>query len=473
MKTTFTYIIILIIVSLSLIFLIFFHTQNLSKSPESYICENCNVVLISVDTLRADFLGSYGNDKQVPNLDNFSREGIVFQNAFSQASWTLPSHLSFFTSLYESELVPLNLSLHPNITTLPEILKNNGYRTASFNGGVYISSDYGFDRGFDYFSQNNWNGFDKTVPLAIDWINKNKNSKFFVFLHGYDLHEPYGKYEMFNGSYTSDYSGILKNVKLNASIVDPFIYNNTYCTAGSFPEEYVEYNLVLTNFDSECAKLNGTVIPLTSDDVEYIKNKYFENLLHADYWLGQFLSQIKTMGLENNTVIIILSDHGEDFMEHGLLGHYFVYYTTLKVPLFIKSPTVKNPVKITSQVRLLDVAPTILDFLNITQVKNFEGRSLVPLVIGRENESIPVISEYLYYNVISVIDGNWHFIYNVTSNTGNLYNIDKDPEENNDVYLQNHDVAMSLLNKILATEIGSNDILKKRLNDLRDRAYAT
>ncbi len=195
-------------------------------------CGDCNIVLISVDTLRADRVGVLGYKKDTtPTLDKLAEESYVFTQAISVAPWTLPSHMSMFTGLYPSEHkmvnkviitnsgeeVSANLSsISPGIKTLAELLKEKGYINAGFTGGAGLGSDFGFNRGFDvYDDEDNFAGFENSLPKAINWVKSNKDNKFFLFVHGYDVHGQYVPEGGYDNRYLDfEYEGNLTGSKL-------------------------------------------------------------------------------------------------------------------------------------------------------------------------------------------------------------------------------------------------------------------
>jgi arylsulfatase A-like enzyme len=162
----------------------------------AYSCDGCNVVLISMDTIRADHVGAYGYRKcpTTPQIDALAKRGVLFENAISQSSWTRPAHLSIFTGLYPSEHGVAALRdrrrLHEWIPTLASELSQVGYKTGAFTGGVNISAIFGFDNGFDVYRTNGKYFLDNLEDTKY-WLEKNARERFFLFFHGYDPHTPY------------------------------------------------------------------------------------------------------------------------------------------------------------------------------------------------------------------------------------------------------------------------------------------
>jgi len=417
-----------------------------SDRSAAYSCKDCNVVLISMDTVRPDFLGAYGYSNSTPNLDSFADGSVLFSNAYTQGAWTLPSHLSLFTSKYPAELFSgSNLSTTSSYPLLAELLRENGYRTAAFTDYDVVGSANGFDKGFDFFSENSPSDFQVVVPKAVEWVENNKDSKFFVFIHGYDAHAPYGRYG-FAPNLNSGYSGILKNVTLNASVSNPYMFNNSYCTSHDMTGMYFYDD---KGFFDACSARNGTAFKLGKADADYIQDTYFDGVLHADFWTGKVFEELDRLNLTNRTIVIVFSDHGEDLMDHGYFGHYMVYEDITRVVLMMRLPNAA-PRAVQSRVRLIDVVPTLFDALKIGNLKAFDGRSLLPAVEGRRLDDVPVISEFNWYmnnHVVAVIDGDMKLIYDPYSDYVELYNITADKGEKTALSL-NTPVVGRLLDEI-------------------------
>ncbi|HEY7818552.1 MAG TPA: sulfatase, partial [Vicinamibacteria bacterium] len=246
-----------------------------------------SLVLITIDTLRADRIGVYGADVATPNLDRIAREGALAENAFVQVPLTRPSHLSLFTGRYPFEHgVRQNVSprFEVEMPLLAEILSENGFRTAGFISSLVVSSESGLDRGFQTFSDDFEAGGDTalfldsvqrrgdgTMEEAIDWLRGNAQSRFFLWVHLYDPHDPY----------------------------EP-------------PEPYAS---------------------------RYPERPYDGEVAFSDELVGRLDRALGELGVAEKTLIVVTSDHGEAFEEHGETGHgYFIYDTTLRVPFILRGP---------------------------------------------------------------------------------------------------------------------------------------
>lgn len=387
-----------------------------------------NVVFVSFDALQAAHTSCLGYPKKTtPTIDGFAAKGFLFTQAIAQSSWTVPSSMSWFTSMYpsehkvvnkystytENEKILTDLSkLSPNVITLTEMLKKNGYVTGGFTGDAGVSAKFGFGKGFDaYVDDKKFAGMDHSVPPAIAWLRQNKDKKFFMFLHGYDSH---GQYDPPNG-YTRrfvdfKYKGPLKGGKEEQ---------------GRFREEGLE---------------KGSM-QLTKEDVRFWRALYDEKISDADARFREFVEELKKLGLLEKTIIIITADHGTEFYEHKRFDHGFSLYEELiHVPLVIYLPGIPGGKKIKDQVRGIDIMPTILAFLKIIPDPNVQkqmrGVSLIPLLEGKRLE-LTAFSEtdyrlYAHKRSIRKPDG-WKFIYSLDTKTKELYDLNKDPAEQHNV----------------------------------------
>ena len=395
-----------------------------SQEKKDFDYSGYNVLFVSFDALQAAHTGCLGYFRNTtPLIDEFARKGFLFTQAISQANWTVPSTMSWFTSLYPSEhkvvnkysqyteekKVLTNLSeLSPGVVTLAEILKENSYATAGFTGDAGVSLKFGFGKGFDvYIDDRKFAGLDYSAPPAIEWLKENKDKKFFMFLHGYDQHGQYDPPKGFTRRFVDfDYKGPLKGGKEEQ---------------GVFREEGLE---------------KGS-IELTEEDVRFWRALYDEKIYDANQRMEKFIEEFEKLGLLDKTIIILTSDHGTEFYEHKRFDHGFSLYDELiRVPLVIYLPGKKGEEVIRKQVRGIDLMPTIIDLLRINvndKIKNqIRGVSLVPLM-KRESMDLTAYSEtdyrlYVHLRSIRTPDG-WKFIYNLTSDGKELYNLNKDPGE--------------------------------------------
>ena len=202
-----------------LAFAVYADKFSFSSARTNSLLAQSNVILIAVDSLRADHVGIYGYDRNTtPNIDDFAKDNILFTQAIAQGTRSLVSHASLFTSQYaevhgagmDQELKGLN-PLDPSALTMAEVFKEQGYKTAAFVGGGHLEPQFGFNQGFDVYSSKGVS-FDKSIAAAANWLEENKNEKFFLFLQSYDTHFPYEAPEPFRHMFDSGYEGILHDI---------------------------------------------------------------------------------------------------------------------------------------------------------------------------------------------------------------------------------------------------------------------
>lgn len=360
------------------------------KQKQTQTCIDCNVILISLDSLGADHVGVYGYDRNTtPNIDSFARDGILFKNYLAQSYLTPVSEASLFMSVYPrvhgltfAYLRGLgSSSVLDNSLTIAQILKYYNYSTVGFSSSPEISG-YQYtplSRGFDLFIDIP----DRQLPnmsQVFSWLDNNKDKKFFLYLAIGTIHQPFADKvpsSLVTEYDPSNYSGTFLNQNLNYSIFAR-IYNNTY------------YNVsCISCLESENPSAQGDPRPfannfvLSKEDEQYVIARYDVGINYVDQYLGQFIQKLKESGRDKNTIIIITSEHGEGLGEHKYFWHYDIYDTEVHAPLIIKNPALQDAGKtIETQAQSIDILPTILDFLGITKPVLAEGNSLVPAIEG-------------------------------------------------------------------------------------------
>jgi arylsulfatase A-like enzyme len=329
-----------------------------------------SIILVSIDTLRADRVGAYGCHRPLtPRFDSLAREGVVFEQATAAAPWTLPSHAALFTSLlpFTSDSRSEHRYPGPGLATLAERLKNAGYRTAAFTGGGYIFSKLGFDQGFDIYQDHNEGlegGPEPIASAALAWIRSVRGKPFFAFVHTYAVHFPYA----------------------HSEFTDP---NSPV------------HGKVFTIEDQEDVRLRGRVF--APEERQQIKDLYDGGVAFADRVFGGMLESLKKDGILDTSVLVILSDHGEDLWDHDEIrspGHgHSLYQELLLVPLIIRAPGLVHPqARIRTPVSLLDVLPTLRELAGLPPSAPEQGRSLArTLLTGDEPDAVPIFSESIEY----------------------------------------------------------------------------
>jgi len=371
--------------------------------------QSSSIILISIDTLRADHLSCYGYRRiQTAHLDALAKGGTLFSAVNAQVPLTFPSHVSLFTSTYPffNGVEDNGEALRPNTVTLATLLKSHGYRTGAVVGGFVLDRRFGLNQGFDTYDST----FDlhrqaesdsgdvkrlgaEVVGAASRWLEANSGSPFFLFLHLYDLHTPYN---------------------------------------------------------------------LPAGDRARFGRGYDAELRYVDEQVGAFLDFLRGHNLFDKSLIILTSDHGEGLGEHGEKTHgYFIYQSTLWVPLIVHWPVGSEafPAKVEEPARLMDVAPTILQFVGIPQPPEFQGRGLLEMMHSRSSK-IPrdVYSESLYphkhfgcSSLQSLRIGRYKYI---EAPKPELYDLAADPGETSNLYALRHSQVLPMKERLAALRTG-------------------
>jgi len=294
-----------------------------------------NVILVVLETLRRDHLSLHGYPRKTsPFLEKLAEEAIVFDNAYSQSNWTRPSVATILTGLYPSEHRAITAldKLDDSFTLLPEVLRQHGYLTAAFCTGRVISDPiFNYDQGFDLFVDEGKALFDTLRQSALAWLDANRRQPFFIYLHTFDPHAPYLAPGRLAELFDSEYDGRLKELK----VLKPMILR----TMGTLSER----------------------------DREYVRARYDAEILYTDMVLERLIHDLEKRGLWDNTLLVVTSDHGEEFYEHGNWGHGVgLFPEQLRVPLLIRLAGQEHggmrPGGLASGV---DIMPTILCSLGL------------------------------------------------------------------------------------------------------------
>jgi arylsulfatase A-like enzyme/Flp pilus assembly protein TadD len=341
-----------------------------------------NVLLVTLDTTRADRLGCYGYGRaRTPNLDGLASAGVRFENVTCQVPLTTPSHCSILTGTY-----PLYHKVHNNgsyalpaeVTTLAETLKAKGFETAAFVGSFTVDSRFGLDQGFDTYDDK-LNAGEAFKPLNAErkaekvyeafrsWLDRREERPFFCWVHFFDPHIPY----------------------------DP-------------PAPY---------------------------SIDFADSPYDGEIAYMDKYVGQITASLREKNLLQKTLIVLAGDHGEAFGEKIETGHgVFLYDGTLRVPMiFSAEDHLPRGLVVRPRVRLIDIAPTILDMLAVQPPAEVQGTSLVSRISGRERSSLGSYVEtyfprenYGWSELVGLVEGDWKYI---RAPKPELYNLRDDPEE--------------------------------------------
>lgn len=427
-----TSLVLLIATILVLALLLWFYKTSkvaLQKKDSDLNCRDCNVLFIGIDALQASHVSHLGYFRDTtPTLDKLASRGFSFSQAISPSSWTVPAYMSIFTSTYPSihrltnryvifsptdQKLSNFKELSPNLLTFAEIMKQVGYQTGGFTGDAGVGAVLGYNHGFDiYVDDVRFGGFENSEKYALKWLDEHKGQKFFMFFHGYDTHGQYDIGQGYKSRYIpKDYHGSFVGTKEEQ---------------GKLREEGLK---------------NG-LINLTDEDVKFWRAWYDGKIRDADDRLSTFLSELEKRDLLKKTIIVVFSDHGTEFFEHKRFDHGHTLYDELvHVPLIIVIPGVKSEKIITQQVTTLDIASTVLDILsiypNISFQSQIKGESLLPLMIGKSNKGRDIFIEtdyrnYTHKRAIRTADG-WKYILTLDDSEEELYNLNKDPQEKNNL----------------------------------------
>ncbi len=450
--------------------LIFFLSLNcISCSKEKTINPKPNIILISLDCLRKDHVGCYSNRPDfTPCIDKFSQDGVIFENAFVQIPFTLPSHMSMLTGFYPdvTGLVPkdriLTLKevinwrgyqkvLNSNISTLAEVLKKNGYQTIGFASSVWLKGDFGFDRGFDIYQLKGAGDF-LYAPIinraVIKWLQNYNPQKgpFFLFLHYYDPHmDSEGEIQNSLPYYSPE-----KFRKRFAPGAD----SENWCSPeGKCATEFLFY-------------LENKGIHLDERKRKHLMALYDSGIAYLDTQLRILFEELKRQKVYDNSLIILTSDHGVEFGEHGKYIHNQTYDENIRVPLMIKFPHgLYQGRKVDFFVETVDFLPTILDFLKIEDVQKRQGRSFLPLLAGKssnQKEKTYIFSRRktgaLRY---CIRNREYKLIFNRKTGEVELYNLREDPGETKNLKDSLPEKRKELLTRLRAF-LKENDSLAKK-----------
>ncbi len=362
-----------------------------------------HVILISLDTLRADYLGCYGNaEVRTPAIDALAREGIRFEQMSAAAPSTLASHVSLFSGLHPHHhgIARNGWTLNPALVTLPRILQDGGFRTVGVIGALVLHSSTYFDRGFDdydeVFDDSLRYGSKKThqrraeavTDAAIARLSMSESARsgqrLFLFVHYFDAHHPYDPPPPWDSLY-GDPQGAIGEAGAedleravrahHADILDQAVGQEAVLRAGLRPK-------LLRGCDGR---------PLGIDP--HLAARYAGEVSYLDHHLGRLVEHLKVEGIWDDALVILTSDHGETFWEHGDFWNHglCVYDTTVRVPLILRLPGAARAGSVIEQsLSHIDVLPTLLELLDLPAPYRLAGRSFAPLIEGRGLSEQPV-----------------------------------------------------------------------------------
>lgn len=408
------------------------------------------VFIIVADTLRYDHIGIYNNKKKcTPNIDLFSKNAVIFNNAFSTSSWTLPAHMSLFTSLFPNshDINYGNTQLTNKQKTLFEFIQKK-FMTISFCGSAFVSHRYGFARDFNLYYEvlreaENMFASKSLFDKAMNYIPKVKNKHTLLFLHTYQTHTPYNP-------------------------------------ENEITKKYFKQKLKWKKFSTIKFLKSGKKVEIfkktSKEDLEEIIKIYDAGVFTFDYRFGEFIKFLKKKNIYHNSTIILLSDHGEEFKDHEGWEHgHSLYNELIKIPLLVKFPNNKfSGLKVDKIVSIVDILPTILELYDINLKGNIkiDGISLLKTIKNyqKKRKIISYLAPYALRNKIpkkiAIISDKLKMIYNEKMKPTD-FNFFSDPPPKIPVY-ELYDIFKDPLEKInlaqkLKSELNKMIEFKNRL----------
>jgi arylsulfatase A-like enzyme len=413
-----------------------------------------NIILIVLDSLRTDHVGIYNNQLILtPHLDEFAKQSVYFLQAISQGTSTPPSMKAMMSSTYPSEYDGPTSRLSTLRPGFAAHLRQAGYTTGGIVTNEYLSAKRGWNRDFDYYDDCDPSivyqrrplfrgvnqiakriGFPLEWPITLPaeslfkrartWLSQVRQP-FFLWVHTMDIHWPYR----------------LQNFTLNPG----------WQRRQHFERTVVRPRLISENPD------------FSSKERDLLLTQYRNAVGYTDEQVGAFISHLKKEKLLENTVVVIVSDHGEEFSEHGRYFHSANLYDVLaRVPLIVHIPESLNPTNhaYPNQVRLIDIAPTFLELANIPVPKFMRGKSLISLLKGEIEGDRPAVTETYTGNKFSYRNEGWKFILNKADGRTELYQLTTDPDEIHDLTNEYAETAGKLQAEL---EIYIGDIYANRI----------
>lgn len=395
-----------------------------------------NVLIYLIDTLRADHLGIYGYPRQTaPEIGRFAADAVVFENAQAQTSWTRTAVTSIFTGLNPQthRVNGRRDALAQSLDTLAERLQAVGFQTEGIITNGNIEASFGLDQGFDGYRRLREVGSrvevhklsDQLNEWAFWWLDSERDAErpFFLYLHATDPHAPYTPREPFRSRF--------------AAGVDPRL------------GELDQLRPILSGKQEAEPGMERQLIDLYDAEIAF-----------NDHQFGRLLTKLRELDLYDSTLIILLSDHGEEFLDHGGWEHgQTLYREQLDIPLVIKLPQSDAAGRrITTVARQVDVLPTLLDYLELPLPNLLDGRSLLPAIAGREAPWMPIVSYAMVAldqrEIESALARGWKLIENRSESTElaaeEFFDLRRDPTEEHDL-VQQSDFAVSYLRQTLRT----------------------
>ncbi len=393
-----------------------------------------NVVLVSIDTLRADHLSAYGRGAETsPTIDAVARAGVRFANAYSTSSWTAPAVVSMLTAtlpsqhgvihgversgaLFGQETIP------EDIPVVAEILRQRGYQTFGVTANVHLDGDFGFARGFDRYDQIGFVDADRVLETVRTWkATRRADRPYFAWVHFLDPHEPYEPREPW---LTQFLGGRPRHAELDRTT----------------PVRKLE------------------TMPLTDDALAYLEALYDSEIRHTDEHVKALFAEL---GVTDDDLVIVVSDHGEEFRDHGSFGHgQTLYEDNVRVPLVVRFPDRRFAGRVVDvPVSIMDVLPTIADVTGAAAPAQLAGRSLLGAVRGGAPEPRAIVLHLARRGIRlrAIVADGWKLIVDPrTPESARLFDLRADPGETTD-HVASEPERADQLRRTLVAAIGTDD----------------
>lgn len=413
--------------ALSLLILFSFSCDSGGKDRDTRF----NVVLVMADTLRADHLSSYGYRRPTsPHIDSFAREHLLFLNNRSQAACTFPSVNSLLTSRDPFEFVNADdnsMGISDAVPYLPRILQDHGYRTFAISTSPIVRKNPsgfnrtgGFESGFDVFHDNLLWGDAEEVNELLRTTLRKEDQPFFAYLHYIDIHDPYRPPKSTRDKFAKSYRGLASVGRGNPNQIAKVLLKTRPAFAFS------------------------------DRDIDHLVDLYDEEILYFDEQFEELLQILKNKGVYRDTIVILTSDHGEEFNEHDQMVHCLnLYETLIHTPLIMRLPGSKHSGVRPQLSQNLDVVPTLLDYLGIdSSPYGLHGKSLRPAIEAEQDVHEAVHSAQGPHR--GIVDRRYKLIHELRDQTSRLFDMRADREEKNDIAKDEPGLAAEYLARLNA-----------------------
>ena len=475
-----------------------------------------NLVVVLLDTLRPDHLGCYGYERDTsPHLDALAAKSVVFEQAESVAPWTAPAVISLVTGLHPQSHGVLRFPnpgrLNERATTLAEVLRERGYTTGAFTEGGYAKGEFGLDQGFDVFPSNPGDGqthmsnmlnpsrLEGNLDRALTWLRRARGAPFFMLFHTYEVHGPLRAPDEYVRRFDPEWDTEREHAAL-AAVLARWQTAQKIDRAGA---------LLLRNHNFHCAvpmpagvqnhmHQNGLLPEDGSsfypETLQFLRDQYDAEIAYTDAQLERLWSALRELDHDDNTVIVVVSDHGEALGEHGIVGHGSRHFSEqLRVVFMVRAPHFE-PGRVETPVGSLSLMPTVLELLGATTDAELMGPqlspSLVPLMRDPTSQGpLALFGQGLSVEggeqrLISIRTGNLRCVVDTESGVAQLFDLEQDPGELNDIAAEFPDktrvlaesavlqVAYDVRNRPRLTgEVGTAELDDATLKDLGDLGY--